>query len=143
VVAVSLLRERAVWTRTELIRVLLVVLELFVGVGAVYGGVMLIRDLWGLPVSDLAPLQFDSWVLPGLALLASVAVPMLAAAYLVTRGRARAADASVLAGAILVGWILFQLAVIGPRMALQAVMLVFGVVIVGLGLVLRRQEVRP
>lgn len=56
--------------------------------------------------------------------------------------RARATDASALAGAILVGWILFQFAVIGPRMALQAVMLVLGVVIVGLGLVLRRLEAR-
>lgn len=134
--------ERAVRTRARLIRVVLAVLELFVGVGAAYGGVMLIRDSWGLPVSDLAPLPLDSWVLPGLALLASVAVPMLAAAYVVTRGLARAADASVLAGGTLVGWILFQLAVIGPQMALQAVMFVLGVVMLGLGLVLRRQEVR-
>lgn len=138
----SQLRERAVWHRTRLIRVVLVVLELFVGAGAVYGGVMLIRDSWRLPVSDLAPLPLDSWVLPGLALLASVAMPMLAAAYLVTRELARAADASVLAGAILVGWILFQLAVIGPQMALQGIMLVLGVAIAGLGLVLRPQEVR-
>jgi hypothetical protein len=136
----SAVREPAVRVRATYTRVALVMLEVFVGVGAVYGGVMLARDSWGLPVTDLEPLPLHSWVLPGVALLVSVAAPMLAAAVLVARSHVRAADASVLAGAILVGWIVVQLAVIGPQMALQAVMFVLGLVISALGLRLRRKE---
>jgi hypothetical protein len=126
--------------RPKATRVALIALEAFIGVGAVYGGVMLIRGSWDLPVADLDPLPLSSWVLPGVALLATVAAPMALAAVLVGRHRPAAAGASVAAGAVLVGWILFQLAVIGPQMALQAVMLVLGAVVAGLGLLLRRQE---
>jgi hypothetical protein len=138
----TLLREPRARAQALRTRVALVAVELFVGVGAVYGGVMLIRDSWALPVSDLEPLPLDSWVLPGFALLASVAAPMLTAAFLVVRRQAHAADLSTVAGALLVGWILFQLAVIGPQMALQAVMFALGAVTAGLGLLLRRQEAR-
>lgn len=128
--------------RERLMRAGLVGLELFVGVGAVYGGIMLIRDSWALPLSDLDPLPLTSWVLPGVALLATVAIPMVLAAWLVVRGNGRAANVSIAAGAFLVGWILFQLAVIGPQMGLQAVMLVLGGIVAALGLLLRREE-RP
>jgi hypothetical protein len=124
------------------VRLALVAVELFIGVGAVYGGTMLIRDSWALPVTDLEPLPLDSWVLPGVALLASVAAPMLSAAILVARRHPHAADLSIAAGAALVGWILFQLAVIGPQMGLQAAMLVLGAGTAALGLLLRRQEPR-
>jgi hypothetical protein len=140
VVIVAAVREPAVRDRATYTRIALVMLEAFVGVGAVYGGVMLVRDSWGLPVTDLAPLPLHSWVLPGVALLVSVAAPMLAAAVLVARRHGLAADASVLAGAILAGWIVVQLAVIGPQMALQAVMFVLGLVTAALGLLLRRTE---
>jgi hypothetical protein len=110
-------------------RAILVALELFTGVGAVYGAVMLVRDAWHLPVGYLDPLPVHGWVLPGVALLLVVAVPMLGAAVLALLGRPRAADAGLTAGVLLVGWILIQLAVIGPRMALQAVMFVIGVAV--------------
>jgi hypothetical protein len=140
VVIMAAVREPAVRARVTYTRVALVMLEVFVGVGAVYGGVILVRDSWGLPVTDLAPLPLHSWVLPGVALLVSVAVPMLAAAVLVARRHVLAADASVLAGAILAGWIVVQLAIIGPQMALQAVMFVLGLGTAALGLLLRRTE---
>jgi len=124
------------------VRAALVVVELFIGVGAVYGGIMLIRDSWALPVTDLEPLPLDSWVLPGAALLVFVAAPTLSAALLVARRHVRAADLSVVAGAVLVGWILFQLAVIGPQMALQVVMFLLGAGTAALGLLMKRQETR-
>ncbi len=116
----------------------LVEAELFVGVGAVYGGVMLMADAWHLPVSDLSPLPLGTWVLPGIALVALVAGPMLSAAVLLLVHHRRAADASTAAGVVLIGWVLVQLAVIGPRMILQAVMLFLGVFIATLGWRLRR-----
>jgi hypothetical protein len=108
-------------------------LELLTGLSAVYGTVMLVIDAWHLPVDYLAPLPLHSWVLPGIALFAAVAVPMLAAAALAWRGTARAPEASIAAGAVLVGWIAFQLAVIGPRMWIQLVMAVLGLVVAALG----------
>ena len=113
-------------------RWLLIALELFVGAGAVYGAVMLVIDAWHLPVGDLAPLPLHSWVLPGVALFLGVAVPMLTSAALVWRRGSRAADVSFVAGTILVGWIAVQLVIIGPRMALQAVMAASGLAIAAL-----------
>ena len=72
-------------------------------------------------------------MVPGVALFAVVAVPMLGAAALALLGSRRAAGAAMAAGALLVGWILVQLAVIGPRMALQAVMLGMGVAVAAAG----------
>jgi hypothetical protein len=101
-------------------------LELFIGGWAVYGAVMLATDAWHLPVADLAPLPLHSWVLPGVGLLLVVAVPMLVAAALQWRHARRAAGASLAAGVLLVSWIAVQVAVIGPQMWLQPLMLVAG-----------------
>src|SRR5213078_2914548 len=98
-------------------------LELFTGIGAVYGAAMLVTDAWHLPSEYLDPLPVHGWVVPGVALLAALAL----------LGSRRAAGAALAAGALLVGWILVQLAVIGPRMALQAVMLGMGVAVAAAG----------
>jgi hypothetical protein len=124
------------------VRWVLIALELFAGVGAVYGALMLVRDSWRLPLDYLDPLPLHSWVLPGIALFGLVAVPMLAAAVLVWRRAGHAADVSIGAGVLLAGWIAVQLAVIGPRMALQAIMAVIGLAVAGLGWWWRRSEPR-
>jgi hypothetical protein len=92
-----------------------------------------VTDAWHLPLEYLDPLPLHGWVLPGIALFAVVALPMLGAAALATLGSHRAADAAVAAGALLVGWIVVQLAIVGPRMALQAVMLAMGVAVAAVG----------
>ena len=111
------------------LRYAMILLELFVAVGAVYGAIMLITDGWHLPVQDLQPLPLESWVLPGLALFALVTIPMSGAAICVYWNTPRAAQLSMVAGLVLVGWILVQLVVIGPQMWLQAFMLVCGLAI--------------
>src|SRR4051794_40028840 len=120
----------------------LIALELFAGVGAVYRALMLVRDSWRLPLNYLDPLPLHSWVLPGIALFGVVAVPMLGAAVLVWRRVRHAADVSIGAGVLLAGWIATQLAVIGSRMALQAIMAVNGLAVAGLGWWWRRSEPR-
>jgi hypothetical protein len=114
------------------IRSSLIWLELLVGIGAMYGTVMLVTDAWHLPVRDLQPLPLHSWVVPGLALFAVVTVPMIAAAIEVYWRLRHAADLSLAAGLLLVGWIGVQLLVIGPQMWLQPAMLVGGLTIAGL-----------
>jgi hypothetical protein len=118
----------------------LVSLELFIGIGAIYGSYRLITDSWHLPTRDLAPLPLHSWVLPGLALLVIVAVPMLAAAGLAWRFVVRTANSSITAGVILVGWIVIQVAIVGLQMWLQPVMLVLGAVTAALGWRWRTQQ---
>ena len=53
-------------------RTVLAALELFTGIGAVYGAAMLVTDAWHLPSEYLDPLPVHGWVLPGVALLAFV-----------------------------------------------------------------------
>ena len=58
-------------------------LLLFVAVAAVYGGVGLVSDGMGMPLEWLDRLPVDTWVWPGIALLATVAVPQAVAAWFV------------------------------------------------------------
>ncbi|GAA0808217.1 hypothetical protein [Spirilliplanes yamanashiensis] len=129
-------------TRRTALGTALAALEAVVGLSAVYGGVMLIADAWHLPVADLRPLPLHSWVLPGVALLLAVALPMGAAAAGLWLARPWGPRASVGAGAVLTAWVAGQVAVIGPQMILQAVLLVVGLVVMVLGARLSRAH-RP
>jgi hypothetical protein len=114
---------------------LLIALELLIGVGAVYGGVGLMwNNAIGMPDEWLQGTPFTSWVLPGVFLLLVVAVPMTAAAVLEVRHSARAAVASVLAGAAEVGWIAAELFVMQKYNVLQPVMLALGLAVMLLAL---------
>jgi hypothetical protein len=113
-------------------RIALVAVEAFVAVGAVYGSVMLITDAWRLDPAMLRDLPFDTWVLPGIALAALVAVPNVVAGILVARGHPRARIVSILTGGILIGWIVVQLALIQQYFYLQPVMGVCGLLTIGL-----------
>lgn len=96
-------------------------LLLFVGAGAVFGGVGLMRDGMRMPVGWLERLPVDSWTLPGVALLATVAVPQLFTAWLVWRHDRRAAVVGLLAGIALVLWIAVQLLLLQRYFFLQPV----------------------
>jgi hypothetical protein len=54
----------------------LVALEVLIAVNAVYGGVGLMVNGMGMPGEWLERTPFDSWVVPGVLLLALVAAPM-------------------------------------------------------------------
>jgi hypothetical protein len=109
-------------------RVGLLVVLILVATSAVYGGVGLIVNGMGMPDEWLANLPVDTWTWPGVALLVTVALPQLVAAWLVVRRHRWAAFAGLLAGAGLVLWIGVQLALLQRYFFLQPV-------IAGLGLV--------
>ena len=113
-------------------RWLLIGLELIIGASAVYGGVGLMLGGLGMPVEWLEGTPFDSWVLPGAFLLAVVSAPMLLAATGELAHRRWAYAASLAAGALQVGWILVQLAILQRYFFLQPVMAGAGVLVVGL-----------
>ena len=103
-------------------------LAVLIAAASVFGGIRLIRDGLGMPAGYLTTTPFSSWELPGLALLAGVAVPQLAAAILIAAGHRRALPASYLAGAALVAWILVQLLVLQRYFFLQPVIATLGIV---------------
>jgi hypothetical protein len=106
------------------VRTTLVVLELLLGVSAVYGGIGLLTGTLGMSDDWLIGTPFASWLVPGVALLLVVAAPMLGAALLEVRGHRLAPTASVLAGVLTVGWIAVQLLVVQRYFVLQPVVLI-------------------
>lgn len=109
---------------------ILVGTELFVAVGAVYGGVGLVADN-AIHISDewLTGTPFNSWLLPGVFLLLVVATPMTVAAVAELRRLRWAREASLLAGAAQIGWILAQWLIMQRFFVLQPIMLTAGVVV--------------
>ena len=109
----------------------LVGVELFVAVGAFYGGIGLIADN-AIHISDdwLVGTPFDSWVLPGIFLLLVVAAPMTVAAVAELRRWRWAYTASVVAGVAQIGWIIAQWVIMQRFFVLQPVMFTAGTVVV-------------
>jgi MYXO-CTERM domain-containing protein len=92
---------------------------LLVGAAGVFGGVSLIRDGFGMPLSWLHQTPFTSWALPGIALLIGVAVPQFIALGLIVSGHRWALAASYLAGLGLVLWIAVQMLVLQRYFIMQ------------------------
>ena len=110
----------------------LVALEALIAASAVYGGIGLMVNGMGMPLSWLDGTPFTSWVVPGALLLVSVAVPMAVAGVAeFTRSR-WAYAASAVAGVVLVAWIGSQLLVLRRYFFLQPVLGVVGVAVVAL-----------
>jgi hypothetical protein len=91
-------------------RIALVLLEVLIGLSAVWGGVMLMSNGWDLTDNWLDKTFFDSWFLPGVALLVIIGGSQLAAAAALLARRSCAREVSIVAGLIMVGWIVVQLA---------------------------------
>ena len=91
----------------EVIRVALVVIEAFIGLGAIGGGFGLLRGVvfnYEVPVAWLAGTPFSDYTIPGLALVIVVGGSTLLAAATVFIYREWAVLVSVLAGLLMVGY---------------------------------------
>ncbi|MGV1035398.1 MAG: hypothetical protein ACOYD0_00035 [Candidatus Nanopelagicales bacterium] len=93
------------------------------------GAVQLMTGVATPPVSDLEPLGFTTWVLPGIWLGASVGLPSAAAAYLAWRRSPHAPNAVLLSSGLLAVELAVQIPFIGPSL-LQGV---FGTVALTMG----------
>ncbi|HET7761459.1 MAG TPA: hypothetical protein VFL46_03795 [Phycicoccus sp.] len=131
-------RSRRGWAGTSLLVVLLLV-----AANAVYGGIGLLVSGMGMPEEWLEPLPVDTWTLPGVALLLTVALPQLVAAWLVWTHHRWAALAGVLAGVGLVLWIGAQLLLLQRYFFLQPVIAGLGLAEVVFGWAWWRREGRP
>ncbi|HEY2194282.1 MAG TPA: hypothetical protein VGH76_18555 [Actinomycetospora sp.] len=112
-----------------LLRAVTIGVEIVLGLSAVYGGIGLLTGTIGMPDTWLEGTPFASWLVPGVALLLVVAVPMLAAVVLEVRETARAAAVSAAAGLLQVGWIAAELLLMHRYDPLQPLVLALATVL--------------
>lgn len=129
-------------------RRLAVPLDLFVAVSALFGGVSLALDpsggRLGMPLSFLAPSPFDDYLVPGLFLAGVVGGSALLAGIAHLARRPSAWVGTFVAGVILVGWIVAEVAFVRAFHPLQVVFLLLGGAQVALaGWVMRRTPALP
>lgn len=117
------------------LRITLVTLQLFVGVGGISGGLEMIRhplNPFGVTPELIAGTPFDTYTWPGVLLLVLVGVaPCLLAIGLIAR-RPGTLLLSGLFGIGLMAWIGVQWALLQDRLWLQPVMFCMGTVIAAL-----------
>jgi hypothetical protein len=116
------LRARPLGRRT---RALLVALEGFVGAGALYGGVELVRDAegFGMELSWLEGTPFTTYTIPGLVLLVVIGGGMLGAALTALLGSDRAGSAALCMGVALLVFLAAETALIGYQGSRQILLL--------------------
>ena len=109
-------------------RVVFIVVWGFTLVGALGGGASLLLGIGTPPVEWIAPLGLTSWVLPGLWLLASVAVPAAVVVVLAWRRSRWTPTAVLIASSLLAVELLVQI----PFVGLSVLQVVFGAVAVSM-----------
>ncbi len=115
------------------------VLEIFLGIGALFGGGQFILapdgHMLGMTTTMLAGTPFRSYLVPGIILFTFVGVaPLLAAAFTLRR-HAIAPLAAIAVGLTLIGWISVEMVVFAGLGSLAwAFYLVVGTSIAGIGL---------
>jgi len=122
------------------IRVILIVVEILLALNAIGGGIYGLRGAPEVPRALLQHTPFESYVIPGLFLLIVVGGAMVTAAATVLLRPRRGAWASLIAGAILILWIIVQVAMIGYLSWLQPICLVLGILICVLALLLAKRD---
>ena len=124
---------------------LALVLEIFLGIGALFGGIQFILapdgHLLGVPLSMLAGTPFRSFLVPGLLLFTFVGVAPIVAAAVTTRRRAIGPLAALAVGLTLMGWITVEMVIFAGLTSLfWAFYLVLGTVIAAVGVAWGRSD---
>jgi hypothetical protein len=103
----------------------LLTMESAMAVFGLGGGIMLMSGYGTPPVEAISSLGLSSWVLPGVWLTASVAIPSAGAAYLAWRGSPLTPRAVMVASGLLAVELLVQIPFLGVN-GLQAAMALIG-----------------
>ena len=119
-------------------------LQAFIGLGALVGGFMLVKDplgsALGVPLSFLEGSPFTNFLIPGIFLLAVNGVGSLIGAGLSFTRRRYAQEIAIVLGAILVAWIVIQVAIIRSFSWMHILYFILGVIELGIGLFIRRHR---
>jgi hypothetical protein len=126
---------------------LAVVLEIFLGIGALFGGGAFILapdgHLLGMPTKLLAGSPFPSFLVPGIILFTFVGLAPLLAAAITVRRQALAPMAAVAVGLTLIGWVSVEMVVLAGLGSLAwALYLVLGACIAAIGVAWWRSSPR-
>jgi hypothetical protein len=124
---------------------LAVVLEIFLGIGALFGGGQFILapdgHLLGMTTGMMAGTPFRSYLVPGIILFAFVGVAPLLAAAITIRRQAMAPLAAVAVGLTLIGWISVEMVVLaGVGSLFWAFYLMLGTCIAAVGVAWSRSS---
>jgi hypothetical protein len=121
-------------------------IQSFIGLGALGGGFMLVRDPSGsaleLPMSLLEGSPFPDFLIPGMFLFAVNGVGSMIGAGLSFTRRRYAQEIAIVLGAILVAWIVIQVVIISSFHWLHVLYFILGVVEFGIGLYIRRRRLQ-
>lgn len=125
------------------VRIALFAVDAFTAVTAVGGGLALMAGLEGdrFPLKLLEGTPFSSYVIPGLILMVAVGGTATVAAAALLRNLAIGAPASMLAGMVLMGWIIGEVLILNQPAArswVEAVYFAVGLAMAGLGFVVGR-----
>lgn len=119
-------------------------LQAFIGIGAIGGGFMLVRDpsgsALGLPLSLLEGSPFPDFLIPGMFLLAVNGVGSIYGAGLSFTRRRYAQEIAIVLGAILVAWIVIQVIIISSFHWLHVLYFILGIAELWIGVYIRRQR---
>ncbi|OHD27568.1 MAG: hypothetical protein A2Y38_23035 [Spirochaetes bacterium GWB1_59_5] len=121
----------------RIIRVFLAVLHIFVGIGAVAGGLAAILNPvapMGLAAKSIPGFPFDSFLIPGIILFGIVGLGNLAATVPVLLKRRWLGYSSGVLGCALMGWIVIQCVMLGSVVALHLIFFALGAAIACLAL---------
>lgn len=113
---------------------LIVVLEAVVALSAIGGGIAMLLGADKFPVEWLRNTPFNDYTVPALMLAIVVGGSSLIAAVTVFTGREVGVPASIVAGLIMVGWIVVEVVTINaPKVSwIEGVYLVVGLAVFGL-----------
>lgn len=119
------------------------ILEVFLGLGAIAGGAMLILGpdghLLGMPTRMLSGTPFHDYLVPGIILFTAIGLAPLLVAALTFRRHPIAPLAAVAVGLTLIGWITVEMVMLnGPGSLAWAFYLVLGCAIAAVGIAWRR-----
>jgi hypothetical protein len=126
------------------------VVDLSAAVSAIIGGIAVAVDVDHFPYQWLTGFPFSDYVLPGAILAIAVGGSAALAAAATARVARLGAPASVVAGLVLMGWIVGELLLLNqnsastsPRSAIEPIYFAVGLVMLALGLVSWRRAGRP
>lgn len=136
--------------RGRIIRITVIVVNLFAAVSAFAGALGLVVGYMNIPLSVLNTTPFADFTVPALLLGVVVGGSALAAAAIALFGPHRVVWfgwrseplAALAAGCIMVGWMSIEFALIGLSIWVQAVYFVVGLVMIGLAILYQWTESR-
>jgi len=123
----------------------LVILQIFVGLGGIFGGLEMIRhprNAFGVTPELVAGSPFDTFTWPGILLLVLVGLTPCILAVGLIAGRPGMLQLSGAFGVGLMAWIGVQWALLSDRLWLQPVMFVIGAVIAAMAVLELRRTAR-